>query len=242
MSAFKKVIIVSDCHGDQADPLAVAAFLKFNRLFAADYRILNGDNWDFRPLRRKATEEEKRESMEADYEAGLNFINEFAPTHFNYGNHDWRLVELAQNGSGIMRDYAQHILNDINDVFADLHCQVLPYDKRAILQIGHLKVIHGFGSAATTAARRHCLAYGSVVIGHLHCIQQASVEGIDNRIGRIIGCLCKLDMDYNRAHLGSLMHRHGFAYGWIHTNGDYVLHQAESINGSWLLPTSLLEI
>jgi hypothetical protein len=47
-------------------------------------------------------------------------------------------------------------------------------------------------------------------------------------------------MDYIRANMGSLMWRHGWAYGVINVEtGDYQVWQAEEINGQWILPTGL---
>ena len=81
-------------------------------------------------------------------------------------------------------------------------------------------------------------AYGSVLFGHIHAIHQASIEGLENRIGRACGCLCKLDMAYDRHHLGKLLHRHGWPYGVVNVKtGDYFVFQAECVNGTWLFPT-----
>lgn len=244
MSNWKRFSIAGDIHGDKQDTHAVEAFLKFNATWNPEIRVLNGDVWDFRPLRKKATAEEKRESMAADYEAGMQFFERYLPTKFNRGNHDERLWDLAHEGDGILRDYALKGVGEIEERLRELRCEMRPYNTReGILHLGHLKITHGFGNSAVGAARKHAQVYGSIVVNHFHSIQQASIEGIDNRIGRVIGCLCLLNMNYSRATLGALMHRHGWLYGVSNTKtGDYHCWQASDVNGRWMLPSDVVEI
>jgi hypothetical protein len=244
MSNWKKWASAGDIHGDQQDRKANKAFFKFQDLWKPDIRILNGDLWDFRPLRNGAGPDERRESMQADFLAGMDWIERFKPTHFNLGNHDDRLWELAyRKQEGPLTDLALRGVNDISEKLRHLRCKLLPYDKRAgLLRIGHAKWIHGFGMAAMTGARRHAMIYGSIHVNHFHSIQSVSIEGIDNRIGCICGCLCKLDMDYNARHLGALMHRHGWRYGVVNLRtGDFHSWQASEANGKWMLPTGIEE-
>lgn len=243
MRNWDKFAIGSDNHGDMQDAGAVKAFLSFVEQWKPAIRIHAGDNWDFRPLRRKASEEEKREAMRHDFDSGTSFIERYRPTHLTRGNHDERLWDLAKENRGIMSEHAASLITESQKLLKSLGTRVLPYDKRlGVLQIGKLRVIHGYAHGVM-AARRSALAYGSVLMGHVHSIQQSSVEGLDNRVGRVIGCLCRLDMEYSRATMASLVHRHGFAYGVINRKtGAYHVWQAESINGVWIIPTDLVEI
>lgn len=244
MSQWKRWISAGDIHGDQQDVRANLAFFKFLRLWKPEIRVLNGDLWDFRPLRNGAGPDERRESMQDDYDAGIRWIEQFQPTNFNLGNHDDRLWELAhRRQDGPLTDLANRGVTEIEELLRSMKCKLLPYDKRHVLKIGHMKFIHGFGGAAMTGARRHAMIYGSVHVNHFHSIQSVSIEGIDNRIGCICGCLCKLDMEYNKRHLGALMHRHGWRYGVVNLrSGDYHSWQASEANGKWLLPTGIEEL
>jgi predicted phosphodiesterase len=235
--------IFSDNHGDCQDPKAIRAATKFLDLWKPTIRIHAGDNWDFRPLRRKASEEEKRELMRADFDAGMKFFKVFKPTHFLRGNHDERLWDLAKENKGIMSEYARSLIAEAKNTLDKFGSKMLPYEKRkGVLKLGKLRVIHGY-CHGVTAARRSAQAYGSVFMGHAHSIQSSSIEGLDNRVGHIIGCLCLLDMDYSRATMASLVHRHGFRFGVIHRkSGIYQSWQAESINGTWIIPTDTMEI
>jgi predicted phosphodiesterase len=238
-----KFVFMTDNHGDQQDPGVIKTATKFLDLWKPTVRIHGGDNWDLRPLRRGAGEEEKRESMTADFDAGAKWLNTLKPTHFLRGNHDERLWDLAAENRGPLSDHAKALITRAEKIFKDHKTRVLPYDKReGVLSIGKLRAIHGY-AAGVTAARRQALAYGTVLAGHTHGIQSASIEGIDNRIAHIVGCMCLLNMPYSRATLASLVHRHGWRYGVIHRkSGVFFSWQAEQINGIWVFPTDIKEI
>ena len=70
----KSFIFASDLHGDMQDHDAVEALFKFTEEFKPDVKIFGGDLFDFSPLMRNADPADKRESMEADVEAGMSFL------------------------------------------------------------------------------------------------------------------------------------------------------------------------
>lgn len=239
-NSFKKFLVGFDVHGDLQDAAANTAFFQFMDIWKPDIRICGGDLWDFRAIRKKASEEERRESLQADYDAGIDWLKELRPQHFLLGNHDIRLWDIAETGNGIAADYANQGIKEIIKITDSLKCKLYPYDrKEGVVQLGHLKILHGFATGIN-AARRTAQCYGSVLMGHGHSIQHVSIEGLENRVGRMCGCLCQLDMEYVRANMGSLLWRHGWAYGVINVNsGDYQVWQAERINDSWILPSSM---
>ena len=103
----KSFVFASDLHGDMQDHDAVAALIKFTDEFNPDVRIFGGDLFDFSPLMRNADPADKRESMEADVEAGMSFLKTWQPHYFLLGNHDDRLWQTAERHSiGIVRDTA----------------------------------------------------------------------------------------------------------------------------------------
>ncbi len=242
-SSYKKFLVGYDIHGDLQDVAANKAFFKFAELWKPEIRVCGGDLWDFRSIRKKASQEEQRDSLQADYEAGLLWLEKLQPNYFLLGNHDIRLWDVAETGNGIAADYAVNCIKEITKLTNKLKCKVFPYDrKQGVLQLGHLKMIHGFATGIG-AARRTAQCYGSVLMGHGHGIQHVSIEGLENRIGRMCGCLCSLDMDYVRANMGSLMWRHGWAYGVINTiSGDYQVWQAEDVNGTWIIPSDVVQL
>jgi len=238
-----KFVFASDVHGDQQDPQANAALFRFLDVFKPKLRVFGGDLWDFRPLRKAANEDEKRESMAADYEAGMTWLKRFRPHYFLRGNHDERLWELAAKNKGVASDYAMQGVVEIITTCQKMKCELLPYHHRdGILKIGHLKMLHGFASGIN-APRQTALVYGSVLFGHVHTVDEHSIPGLERRVARSVGCLCKLTMDYNQRTPSALRHSHGFAYGIINEKtGAYHVWQAEEIDGKWILPSDIQEI
>ncbi len=243
MSNYQKFVAGFDIHGDMQSGTANKAFFNFVDNWKPEIRVCGGDLWDFRALRNKASDEERRDSLSEDYVLGREWLLKLEATHFLRGNHDERLWDLALTGNGIAADYADDAIIEVNQLMKSLRCKMYPYDRRAgVLKLGHLKMVHGFSTGAN-AARRTAQVYGSVLMGHGHAIQHSSIEGLENRVGRMCGCLCQLDMDYSRAQMGSLVWRHGWAYGVIDkTNGNYHVWQAEDVNGTFLVASDIVEV
>lgn len=241
--SFTKFVFASDVHGDQQDPVANEALFKFIELFKPKLRVFGGDLWDFRAIRRNASEDERQESMSADYIAGVNWIKRFKPHYFIRGNHDERLWELAAKKKGPCSDYAFSGVLEVTLLLEKLRCKMLPYHHRdGILRIGHLKMLHGFHSGIN-AARQTALVFGSSLFGHVHTIDEHSIPGLERRVARSVGCLCKLTMEYNQRTPSALRHSHGFAYGIINEKtGAYHLWQAEEIDGQWITPTDIVTL
>lgn len=238
MSRFKRFLIAFDNHGDMIDAESERVFFKFMADWKPDIRIHGGDCFDFRPLRRKADDEERRESLRMDWDMGLDFLERFKPQHFLLGNHDKRLYDLAERG-GPAADYAYELCRRLEAKAEHMKCKIHPYHKKhGVLQLGHLKVVHGF-YAGMYACKQHALVYGSVLHGHVHSIDAFSIPGTERRVGRACGALADLDkLEYNSAQPQSLRHANGFPYGILDTqSGHYYLEQAEKIGGQWLLPT-----
>ena len=230
----------ADPHGDMVDKGAKAAFMEHLALWKPKYRLLLGDNFDFRPLRRKASAEEQREHLGPDIAAGMDFIKKMRPTHYLLGNHEGRLVRAAEEGSGAVGELAQIGLADIKACAKRAGADVYPYDKRAgVVKIGKLNFLHGF-FVGVTAEQRHAYIYGPCLFGHLHRIGEAPVPGIERRSARCIGALCTLDMEYNAHQPSSLAHAHGWAFGVINkVTGEYIDWQARKVDGQWLIPSDI---
>lgn len=153
------------------------------------------------------------------------------------GNCD-RLDRLAQSNNGMIRDAAQSGLRVINQVCKNNKIKVLPYHKRdGVLKIGHLKILHGF-YCGLMAAKQHALVYGSCLFGHVHTSEEYAIPRMERTVARSIGCLCRLDMQYNKSMPSSLRHTHGFAYGAFNPkSGAYFPIQAECVDGTWFTPS-----
>jgi hypothetical protein len=232
-----------DLHGDRQDAAAVAAFLEFDSIWKPSIRIFGGDLFDFRPLRKGASEKERAEGIRADNDAGKAFLKRWRPKYYLRGNHCERLWDTAKDGSGLVKDAAADGCTSIEAVCGQYGIKMLPYHKRdGILRLGHLKVLHGF-HCGVYASRQTALIYGSAIFGHIHCIDEHAIPGLERRVARACGALCLLDMDYNSRAPNSLRQAHGWAYGVLNEKtGDYHVWQAEKIGDKWLLPTEIKAI
>lgn len=238
----KRWMAVFDNHGDRQDNGAVEAALAFAKHWKPEVRVHGGDCFDFRCLRKKASDFERRASLSDDMEAGCSFLRRYKPTHFLRGNHDERLWDLLDEDDGKLAGYAKHLIEEIKDALGN--AQVFPYDKRrGVLRLPgtHLKILHGFHSGVT-AARQAGLVYGSCIMGHVHTVDQYSLPGLERRVARAAGALCLLDQDYNRAQAQTLRQSHGWVYGLILPSGEYTVWQAEQVGGKWHVPTNIVTL
>jgi hypothetical protein len=232
----RRFVVASDSHGDEVDEHTATALFSFIKDFKPQIRIHAGDAWDFRNLRRGASDDEKAHSLEDDWREGSDFLRRFfdggKENHFLRGNHDERLWRFAESATGLLRDYAKDGISRVEKIVAKSRAKMLPYDsRRGVLRLGNLKVIHGY-AAGIGAARKHAIVYRDCLFGHTHNTDVAACEtdeGIAEARG--IGACCKLDMVYNSHQTGKLRHQNAFCYGLLFENGTYQLNQTKKIDG-----------
>lgn len=231
-------VIVGDNHGDQIDPLTEKALFSHLADLKPSIRIHVGDAWDFRNLRKGASDDEKAHSLQDDWEAGNDFLRRFFDggkrNHFLRGNHDERIYRFRESCSGLVRDYASDACKRLEQVVKRCKADMLPYDARnGILRIGQIKCVHGY-FAGRNAASRHAAVYGNVIFGHIHTVEQYPVETDDGpKEARSIGCICKVDMDYNQHMPSKLRHNNGWAFGWMWEDGTYQIYQTIRVRDSF---------
>lgn len=234
-SNLERLVWVSDTHGDKVDP----EFLRVFRAVVEDYRpvhrIHGGDAFDFRWLRRAARDEEKRESIEADAEAGIDLLRWFEPTVLLLGNHDDRLTRTMESDTGHLRFLCSQLWDRIQA--SSPSTQWVPYSTRAFYRLGDTTFIHGFGHGMN-AVREASRVYGNVVCGHGHGMEMLSVARVDGdgvfAVGRMMGCGCDLRMPYASAALNAMRWVHGFGWGWLNRDtGRVSIHQAYKDGDEW---------
>lgn len=239
MKGTERFIAVFDNHGNKAVPHVIAAALRFAKDFKPTVRIHGGDCFNFAALRKGATDEEKREKIRDDIDAGADFVKRFKPTHWLRGNHDERLYDALGSDDGKLADFASFLTADIDEAFGDI--PVFPYCKRkGVMTYGDHKVLHGY-NAGMYAARHAAMAYGSLMMGHVHAHDEQSVPRFDRATGHSSGCLCELQQTYNRGHLATLRQDHGWLYG-LNVRGRLLVWHAKHIDGRWYLPSEIREI
>lgn len=232
-----RFVVLGDTHGDQLDPEAGRVALEFVEDFKPDIRVHLGDAFDFRWLRRGASDGEVNEGVKADIEAGLDFLTKYKPTHFLLGNHDHRLYEAIQDPAGVVRHAAAQIAEHIAEQLGP-RCVIYPHCKRrGVMRLADYSIVHGY-CTGSNAVHKTAATYGNVLMGHVHRVASSPAGGLENRVGYSIGCLCKLDMDYTRKAMNTLEWEHGFAYGVI-DNGRAIVFQAAPKAGRWYFAESI---
>jgi hypothetical protein len=245
MSKPKRFVCAADNHGDMRDDVTCEALFAFMAEYKPEVRVHLGDNWDFRNLRRGASDDEKAASMRDDWECGTDFVRRFfsggKENHFLVGNHDTRLFALRDSASGVLRDYAEEGVKRFDAVFKKCRAAVLPYDSRlGVLQIGHLKALHGYHSGVN-ACRQHAMIYGNCLTGHNHSIESAAVSSLEPAEARCIGACCQIDMPYANKNTAKLRHGNGWAYGLLFDDGHYQLFQTRKLNGKFYAAQNITE-
>ena len=246
MKRGERFIVVTDTHGDMQDDATVEGIYSFIGDFRPTIRVHAGDAFDFRNLRRGASDEEKADSLEDDWQMGSELLSRIfdggKKNFFLRGNHDERLWDFRRNSSGLVRDYAHDGIKRVEGLVRKTGSKMLPYDASAgVLRLGKLSIIHGYHAGAN-ACRQHAGIYGNCIFGHVHTIESAPVASLEPAEARSIGCACKRDMDYINKKTGKLRWGQGWAYGEVFQDGSYQLFQARKINGSFTVATEIKTI
>lgn len=236
MKKLTRFVLVSDTHGDEIDRKAERMFFEFVRDYKPTIRVHMGDAFDFRCFRRKASDEERRGALLDDINAGIAFMDEYKPTHWLRGNHDERLWDAIRSDDKRISDLCFPVRRDIEKSVGQ--AVTLPYCKRqGVMKLADYHLLHGY-HAGVNACRAAGLIWGNVVMGHVHSFDSASIPGPDKRTARSIGCLAKLDLDYNRATPATLRQANGWAYGVI-KDGKATIYDAEIRGGQVIIASDL---
>lgn len=233
----KRIMLCSDSHGDAIDSKTANAFLARKKDFKPDTVIHLGDAWDFKSIRRGASAEEKACSMLDDYTAGCEWLESvYKGKHDNFfcwGNHDWRVHDVADGADGPRSDAAQLIIEKSNYLFRKHNVSTTPFDTRkGVLRLGKMAFIHGY-CHSQNAAKKHAETYGGmashVFAGDLHADIFWQTASLDPVICQHIPCMTGLDPDYARKHINKLKHSQGWAE--IHVQGNTIKYQIIKGNG-----------
>jgi hypothetical protein len=157
------------------------------------------------------------------------------------GESDVRVWDLCESPDGVKRDLGQKMVADIKALARRNNAKMWDYDARTgVLELGHLKVIHGYHTGMNACAA-HARIYGNCVFGHIHSIESYQVPGIHQKEARSIGCLCDLNPRYANRKTGKLRWANGWAYGWLFEDGHYHISQVRKVGGKFYAQTDLKE-
>lgn len=203
-------------HGDLAHPDIIKQVLKFKKDFDPKIRFELGDLIDTAAFRTGArgTKDESR-PLAPDYNSAVRWLQRYEPTHVSWGNHDHRLVELADSSNAIVAHAASTLWNGLQDETKRLHAETVEYDyERNWFYEGGTYWGHGFWYGEH-ALRDHAEYLGGpVVMAHLHVAQQQEGRTRVNSRSFCVGTLGDIDQfGYARRRRNTSRWNHGVVFG-----------------------------
>lgn len=241
--AFKRFLVCADSHGHLVNPECVGKFAQFKKDWKPNYTICLGDIWDMNCLRKSANDEEKREGLASDFQAGLDFLD-LGFSHLTLGNHDARLWEAA-NGSanGILRESCQDLVECVQQELRKRKIKWVPYNVNSYLQLpeGGPKLIHGF-LAGMNPAKAHFERFGSCLFGHVHAPSSYIAKHIDQGQAYALGCMADIpSMAYAERYPNRLGWRNGWGFGIINDKtGKWSFWHVNREDGHYISPMGIL--
>lgn len=215
---YKRFVVAADNHGGLIHQPTADKLLRFVAEWKPHYRIHLGDLWDFSPLRRGASIEEKADGISADYDAGLRFLDAFRPQFLTLGNHDDRIWQFARHcADGIMRECAEQLVAQSEAEFRKRRIKFVEYNVAKYLQLpeGGPKLIHGFRSTMYPA-KAHFEHWRDCLHGHTHKPDEHIGRDVNQGKAYSVACLADLDkLTYSDRQPAKLGHRNGWLYGLI---------------------------
>jgi hypothetical protein len=183
------------------------------------YRVHLGDNWDMTCLR-KGIEHNSKEAIDnlrEDLDAGIQWIRRYKPTHFLFGNHEWRVFELLHNTDSMSKARkAQDVIDEMKRELRAVGCKVIkPYDVRDCrVSIEGIDFIHGM-SHGKNALLQDQATYGTpghgFAMGHLHREEQLNYQHIEGGAAFLCGCAMDISLaNYALRRSGTLRWQNGF--------------------------------
>lgn len=238
--SLKRFVACADSHGDIIDKEAAERFLEFVGDFKPHYRIHLGDVWDFRALRKGASQEEKADGIKIDFAMGLAFLDDYQPDYLTLGNHDKRVWEKAETvADGILREACAGVAERAEEEFRKRRINFTRYRVHDYLRLpeGGPKLIHGFRSTMYPA-KAHFENWGDCIHGHVHKPDAYTARHVDGGRSFSVGCLGDIAaMSYADATPAKLAWRNGWLHGYINTKtGHWNAWLTTKENGTWWTP------
>ena len=242
--AIKKFLVCADNHGRLVSAEAQRKLLEFSANWKPHYRIHLGDAWDFSPLRRGSSQEERADGIEEDFHMGIDFIDAFKPTHLTLGNHDDRIWQHAHHCSdGILRESCASLVTACEREFTRRKITWIPYHVGRYLQLpeGGPKLLHGF-RATMYPAKAHHENWGSCLVGHVHKPDIYHARHIDGSMSFSLGCMADIGaLSYADRTPAKLAWRNGFLYGFINDKtGAWQAWHVTKEGEDWISPMGVL--
>lgn len=208
-------------HGHFANKKFTDAILGFTERFKPKHRIHLGDAFDFTAFRSGAKgSADEGEPVDCDLNDGRELLLAFRPTVFCIGNHEDRIVRLAQHPNTIIATAADSVLQKMMEPLKHCRARVIPYTvhNSGWFNLGGYKWGHGH-LFAENYLRDTAEAWGNTVVAHAHRAGIAKGRRSDNPTCYGVGTACDIEkMSYAKGRRATLAWSHGMVFG--HVCGD----------------------
>ena len=213
------IIAMGDNHGHLACDDTLDAIMEGVSRYKPKVRVHLGDNWDMTCLR-KGIENGSKEAIDnlrEDMDAGIKWVRRYKPTHFLFGNHEWRVYDLLQNTDSMSKARkAQDVIDEMKRELRAVGCKVIkPYDVRDCkITIEGIDFIHGM-SHGKNALLQDQSTYGTpghgFAMGHLHREEQLNYQHIEGGAAFLCGCAMDISLaNYALRRSATLRWQNGF--------------------------------
>jgi len=213
------IIAMGDNHGHLACDDTLDAIMEGVSRYKPKVRVHLGDNWDMTCLR-KGIENGSKEAIDnlrEDMDAGIKWIRRYRPTHFLFGNHEWRVYDLLHNTDSMSKARkAQDVIDEMKRELRAVGCKVIkPYDVRDCkITIEGIDFIHGM-SHGKNALLKDQATYGTpgngFAMGHLHREEQLNYQHIEGGAAFLCGCAMDISLaNYALRRSATLRWQNGF--------------------------------
>lgn len=230
----RRIMAVGCSHGDYIDPIAEEGVLEFSRRWKPHVRVHLGDAWDFACLRSGARgnseDVDRARDATPDMDRAAVFLRKFRPTHFLFGNHEARVVELCEHWQATTKMLARKVYEDITGVLSRVGAKYRDtWDARTWFRFGDYKFLHGFLFGAYYL-RDTARAVGNCVIAHAHRPGIARAERDDGARALSPGCLRSFETaGYAKARASTLAWGTGVVWGEFDDSHAYLwLHEPQT--------------
>jgi hypothetical protein len=221
---WRRLVAVGCTHGEYINPQAFNLVARYLDRWKPEIRIHLGDAFDTKAFRTGARpnsgDADEAAPIEGDLAQGRKFLKLFKPTVCCDGNHEHRLVKLAQHYNVVIQTAARAVLDEIRSAQGAEKIPIIPYTvhERGWHHIGNYKFGHGhlFGE---NFLRDSAERWGSCVIAHAHRAGVAKGRRSDCPTAFCVGTLADIPvLDYASGRPNTLSWSHGVVHG--ETDGE----------------------
>lgn len=219
-SQWRRFMAVGCVHGAYACREAQDLVIGFRERWQPETVIDLGDLHDMAAFRSGASgTKDEAADIGLDFDAGVDWLRRYRPTHRTNGNHDNRLVKLVGHPKAIISHLSGKIIQDIAEVDEENGTLVKPYSMvNGWWTFGDTRFGHGW-MYSEQAGRDHAEAFGKCVIAHTHTTGQANSRSLNPATCWMVGTMCNPEeMTYAHERRAWLRWGHGMAWGEYNDN------------------------